>query len=90
MTTLRAWLADPNPASRRQARLGQAWLAWLRIRRNNLAMALLQAGCADEARRELDRLGDAPLAGALQEAVADTRRQLQGRTDTPACRVAMP
>ena len=58
--------------------------------RNNLAMALLQAGCADEARRELDRLGDAPLAGALQEAVADTRRQLQGRTDTPACRVAMP
>lgn len=39
MTTLRAWLADPNPASRRQARLGQAWLAWLRIRRNNLAMA---------------------------------------------------
>ena len=39
MTTLRAWLADPNPASRRQARLGQAWRAWRRIRRNNLAMA---------------------------------------------------
>jgi ABC-type antimicrobial peptide transport system permease subunit len=31
--------ADPNPASRRQARLGQMWLAWLRIRRNRLAMA---------------------------------------------------
>lgn len=39
MTALRAWLSDPNPASRRQARLGQAWLAWQRIRRNRLAMA---------------------------------------------------
>ncbi|WP_103255605.1 ABC transporter permease [Tabrizicola aquatica] len=39
MTTLRAWLADPNPTSRRQARLGQLWLAWVRIRRNRLAMA---------------------------------------------------
>ena len=39
MTTLRAWLSDPNPASRRQARLGQAWLAWQRIKRNRLAMA---------------------------------------------------
>jgi len=39
MTTLRAWLSDPNPASRRQARLGQLWLAALRIRRNRLAMA---------------------------------------------------
>jgi peptide/nickel transport system permease protein len=36
---LRSWLSDPNPASRRQARLGQAWLAWQRIRRNRLAMA---------------------------------------------------
>ncbi|WP_374395904.1 nickel transporter permease [Tabrizicola sp.] len=39
MTALRAWLSDPNPASRRQARLGQFWLAALRIRRNRLAMA---------------------------------------------------
>ncbi len=39
MTTLRAWLQDPSPSSRRQARLGQLWLAWLRIRRNRLAMA---------------------------------------------------
>jgi peptide/nickel transport system permease protein len=38
MTTLRQWLTDPNPTSRRQARAGQAWLAWLRIRRNGLAM----------------------------------------------------
>jgi peptide/nickel transport system permease protein len=39
MTTLRAWLQDPSPTSRRQARLGQMWLAWLRIKRNRLAMA---------------------------------------------------
>ena len=39
MSSLRAWLSDPNPASRRQARLGQAWLAWQRIKRNRLAMA---------------------------------------------------
>lgn len=39
MTTLRAWLSDQNPTSRRQARLGQLWLAWVRIRRNRLAMA---------------------------------------------------
>jgi peptide/nickel transport system permease protein len=39
MTALRTWLADPNPGSRRQAKLGQLWLAWQRIRRNRLAMA---------------------------------------------------
>ena len=39
MSALYLWLTDPNPSSRRQARLGQAWLAWLRIRRNRLAMA---------------------------------------------------
>ena len=39
MSSLRVWLTDPNPSSRRQARLGQAWLAWLRLRRNALAMA---------------------------------------------------
>ena len=39
MTTLSAWLTDPNPTSRRQARLGQAWLGWLRLRRNPLALS---------------------------------------------------
>jgi peptide/nickel transport system permease protein len=39
VTALRAWLQNPSPTSRRQARLGQLWLAWLRIRRNRLAMA---------------------------------------------------
>ena len=39
MSGLHAWLTDPSPASRRQAKLGQGYLAWLRIRRNRLAMA---------------------------------------------------
>jgi peptide/nickel transport system permease protein len=46
LTALRAWLQDPNPASRRQARMGQLWLAWLRISRNRLAMTgLIVVGC---------------------------------------------
>ena len=36
--TLVEWLRDPSPASRRQARLGQAYLAWLRLKNNRLAM----------------------------------------------------
>jgi peptide/nickel transport system permease protein len=39
MTALTAWLTDPNPKSRRQARAGQMWLAWLRLRRNPLAVS---------------------------------------------------
>jgi len=39
MSTLRAWLSEPNPSSRRQAKLGQFWLGWLRIRGNRLATA---------------------------------------------------
>lgn len=38
MTTLNAWLLDPNPKSRLQSRAGQTWLSWLRFRRNPLAM----------------------------------------------------
>jgi peptide/nickel transport system permease protein len=37
MTTLE-WLSDPNPKSRLQSRAVQSWLAWLRFRRNPLAM----------------------------------------------------
>ena len=37
MTTLE-WLSDPNPKSRLQSRAAQSWLAWLRFRRNPLAM----------------------------------------------------
>lgn len=36
--TLTEWLRDPSPSSRWQARAGQAWLSWLRLRRNPLAM----------------------------------------------------
>ena len=38
MTTM-DWLRDQNPTSRAQARAGQAYLNWLRLRRNPLAMA---------------------------------------------------
>ena len=38
MTGTIAWLREPNPASRAQARLGQAYLSWLRLRRNPLAV----------------------------------------------------
>ncbi len=33
-----AWLREPNPTSRWQARLGQSYLSWLRLRRNPLAV----------------------------------------------------
>lgn len=38
MSSLIQWLRDPNPSSRLQSRLGQNYLAWLRLRRNTLAM----------------------------------------------------
>jgi peptide/nickel transport system permease protein len=34
----RAWLLAETPASRGQARLGQAYVGWLGFRRNPLAM----------------------------------------------------
>lgn len=38
MSQIIPWLRDPNPQSRRQARLGQAYMGWLRMRRNPLAV----------------------------------------------------
>lgn len=38
MAALAAWLKDPNPTSRWQARVGQTYLGWLRLRRNPLAV----------------------------------------------------
>ena len=38
MVAMSTWLRDPNPVSRLQARAGQSYLAWLRLRRNTLAM----------------------------------------------------
>lgn len=39
MNSLTLWLRDPSPKSRLQARAGQAWLGWLRLMRNRLAVA---------------------------------------------------
>jgi peptide/nickel transport system permease protein len=38
MGSMTTWLLDPNPTSRRQARMGQTYLSWLRLRRNPLAV----------------------------------------------------
>src|SRR5262249_54791241 len=38
LATLRGWLLTETPTSRRQARLGQAYVGWLAFRRNPLAM----------------------------------------------------
>lgn len=38
MAEMIAWLREPNPTSRWQARLGQGYMSWLRLRRNHLAM----------------------------------------------------
>ena len=48
MSALVTWLRDPNPQSRGQARLGQAYLSWLRFRRNPLAMIGLVRDVAGE------------------------------------------
>lgn len=46
MTGVKAWLRDQNPTSRMQARLGQSYLAWLRLRRNPLTVAGLLIAAA--------------------------------------------
>jgi peptide/nickel transport system permease protein len=38
MTGVITWLRDPNPTSRAQARFGQTYMGFLRLRRNHLAM----------------------------------------------------
>jgi hypothetical protein len=51
--------------------------------RNNLAMTLLEMGCAADAGRELDKIDAASLHGPLREAITDTRRQIESRRATP-------
>lgn len=52
--------------------------------RNNLAMTLLELGCPQSARRELQALDASTLSGnALREAVADTAAQIAARGDRP-------
>jgi tetratricopeptide (TPR) repeat protein len=47
--------------------------------RNNLAMTLLDLGCAEQARVELGKIDTAYLKGSLRDAVADTQAQLARR-----------
>lgn len=44
--------------------------------RNNLAMTLLDMGCRDQARQELDQIREADLTASLRDAVLDTRQRL--------------
>jgi len=44
--------------------------------RNNLAMTLLEMGCRDRAREQLDQIRDADLNPSLRDAVLDTRQRL--------------
>jgi tetratricopeptide repeat protein/peptidase C39-like protein len=60
----------------------QDYLAALRLdssnigARNNLAMTLLDMGCRDQAREQLDHIRDTDLTASLRDAVLDTRRRL--------------
>lgn len=65
---LREALADYRQALKLDATLAGA--------RNNAAQVLLELGCPNAARRELEQLDAATLTGALRDAVEDTRRQL--------------
>jgi tetratricopeptide (TPR) repeat protein len=56
--------------------------------RNNLAMALLEQGCPESARMQLDRIDKASLGDSLRESVADTSRLIDANaspTDLPSC-----
>jgi tetratricopeptide (TPR) repeat protein len=57
--------------------------------RNNLAMTLLDLGCPQAARSELERIQGADLAGELAASVVDTRKQIEaaGGTDAAGCQV---
>jgi tetratricopeptide (TPR) repeat protein len=48
--------------------------------RNNLAMTLLDLGCPQAARSEIDRIPTSNLGGELAESVADTRRQIEAKS----------
>jgi tetratricopeptide (TPR) repeat protein len=58
--------------------------------RNNLAMTLLDLGCARAARMEMASIPASGLAGELAESVADTRKQIEQRStgrDESSCPV---
>jgi hypothetical protein len=55
--------------------------------RNNLAVALLEAGCVAEARRQIEQIDTTTLAERMRTEVLDTRRQIESRpadAGTPA------
>ncbi|MEY2853519.1 MAG: hypothetical protein RL030_651 [Pseudomonadota bacterium] len=51
--------------------------------RNNLAMALLEQGCPNAARGQLDRIDTASLSAILKEATSDTRRLIDASPVNP-------
>ncbi len=56
--------------------------------RNNLAMTLLDLGCPQAAKAEIERISAAQPSGGLAEAVADTRKQIEahaGTADKASC-----
>jgi tetratricopeptide (TPR) repeat protein len=87
----RQWPGDAVPligrgtASYRQGALAAAiddYISALRIddkqfaARNNLAVALLESGCVDEARREIERIDAGSLGERMKAEIQDTRRQI--------------
>jgi tetratricopeptide (TPR) repeat protein len=56
--------------------------------RNNLAMALLDLGCPQAARAEMERITDTNLVGELAQSIADTRKQVDAKSsarDAASC-----
>jgi hypothetical protein len=56
--------------------------------RNNLAMTLLDLGCPQAARAEMERISGTNLAGELAESITDTRRQIDAKSsarDAASC-----
>ncbi|HXV40877.1 MAG TPA: PA2778 family cysteine peptidase [Steroidobacteraceae bacterium] len=57
--------------------------------RNNLALALADAGCADEARRQLERAADFAAGTPLMNSVEDSRARIRAQADAGgACGLA--
>jgi hypothetical protein len=56
--------------------------------RNNLAMTLLDLGCPNRARQQLDPVNDTDLQSPLREAVLDTRERLAANLNTARSRDA--
>lgn len=83
-----AWIGS-GTANYRSGNLEQAahdYSAALRLdsnlsgARNNLALTLLDLGCARQAQEQLDRIDIAQLKGALRDAVEDTQKQIEARS----------